>query len=52
MWVRKVEDIKKMEDLVLTGRHQNERFSKTWTRWNMFIFSDEGQNLLGNGSPD
>lgn len=46
-WVRKVEDIKTMEDLILTARHQNELFSRTWTRWNMFIYSEEGQSLLG-----
>lgn len=40
-----------MEDLVLTNRHQNERFTKTWTRWNMFTFSDEGRALLGSGTP-
>lgn len=46
LWLRRVEDIEKMEALILTACHQNEQFTKTWSIWNMFIFSDEGRALL------
>lgn len=47
-WLRKVEEVKKMEDLILTAQHRRETFTKTWDMWNIFIFSDEGQRLLGS----
>lgn len=46
MWIRKVEDIRKMEDLILTARHKNELYTNTWSLWLSFIFSSEGQSLL------
>lgn len=52
MWLNKVEDIRKMEDLVLTARHQNEQYTKTWSMCLMFIFSDEGRTLLEGDALD
>lgn len=46
MWIRKVEDIREMEDLILTARHKSELYSKIWSPWLIFIFSNEGQTLL------
>lgn len=48
MWLRKVEDVRKMEDLILTARNQKELYDKTWTRWMLYIFSDEGHSLLSD----
>lgn len=48
MWLRKVEDVRKMEDLILTARNQKELYDKTWTTWMLYIFSDEGRNLLSD----
>lgn len=48
LWLRKVADVNKMEDLILTARYQRDRYSKTWTLWNLCAFSDEGRALLGN----
>lgn len=46
LWFKKVEEIKKMEDLILTKRHQRERYAKTWSAWDVFVFSDEGRFLF------
>lgn len=46
LWLHRVEEIRRMEDLVLTEQHKQETFKQTWDNWNMFIFSDEGQRLL------
>lgn len=48
MWLCIVEEIKKMEDLVLTAQHKQEKHSKNWLAWNMYIFSDEGKTLLNS----
>lgn len=45
-WLRKVEEVKKMEDLILTAQHKQEAHKKTWDIRNVFIDSDEGQRLL------
>lgn len=45
MWLGKVEEIRKMEDLILTAQHREETFSKTWQLWTMFIYSSAGQSL-------
>lgn len=41
----KVEEIRHMEDLILTAQNRQETFSKTWQLWTMFIYSAEGQAL-------
>lgn len=41
-WLRKVEDVNRMEDLIMTAQDRHETYKKTWTLWNMFIFSDKG----------
>ena len=46
-WLRKVEEMKNIEDLILTAQHNHEKFSQTWSLWNVFIYSDEGVALLG-----
>lgn len=46
MWLRKVKEINKLEDLVLSARHQQERYFKTWSLWNVFMASGEGSTLL------
>lgn len=46
MWLRKVKEINKLEDLVLSARHQQERYSRTWSPWNIFMASEEGSTLL------
>lgn len=45
MWLGKVEEIRKMEDLIHTAQHREEIFSKTWQLWSMFIYSTAGQSL-------
>ena len=40
-----MEDIKAMEDLVLSARQQQEEFKDTWELWNHFIYSSEGVAL-------
>lgn len=45
MWLRKVEDIRQLEDLIHTAQHREEIFSKTWQLWTMFIYSTAGQSL-------
>lgn len=45
--LRKVEEINKVEALVLSARNQQERNYKTWALWNMFICSDKGRTLFG-----
>lgn len=47
-WLRKVEELNKMEDLILTAQHKREKYSDTWTIWNIFIYSEEGVSLLGS----
>lgn len=42
---QKSKEIKHMEDLIHTAQNRQEKFSKTWQQWNMFIYSDEGQAL-------
>lgn len=46
MWLNKVEDGNKLEDLVLTAQNRWERYTKTWFYWNMFIYFDEGKSIL------
>lgn len=48
MWLQKVEDINKMEDLILTAQNRQASYTKTWTLWNMFKYSEEGKALFGN----
>lgn len=48
LWLQKVEEIKKMEDLILTAQNRQETFSKTWQLWKMFINFAEGQALRGS----
>ena len=43
MWVCRVREISRLEDLVLSSRHQQERYSGTWGPWNAFLASDEGK---------
>lgn len=45
LWFRKIEEINKMEDLILTHQNRQERYSKTWQLWNIFKYSEEGQTL-------
>lgn len=45
LWIKKLEEIKKMEDLIHTAQNRHEKFSNTWQLWNMFIYSSEGQAL-------
>lgn len=44
-WLTKIEEIRHMEDLILTAQNRQEVFTKTWQMWTMFIFSNEGQAL-------
>lgn len=46
-WLKKVEDINQMEDLILTSQNRQELYSKTWQLWNIFKYSEEGQALRG-----
>lgn len=39
LWLNWVEEINKMEDLVFTGQHKCEQYSKTWILWNMFPYT-------------
>lgn len=48
MWLCRVEEIKKMEDLILTAQHKQDKHSRNWLSWNIYIFSDEGQTLLNS----
>lgn len=45
-WLNKVEDINTLEDLVLSVHNRQERYSKTWTHWNTFVYSEESEALL------
>lgn len=45
LWLKKIEEINKMEDLILTNQNRQERYSKTWQLWNIFKYSEEGQTL-------
>lgn len=45
-WLKWVEDMNKLEDLVLTAQHNREKYSKTWSPWKIFIHSDEGAAFL------
>lgn len=47
MWLKKVEDINQMEDLVLSSQDRNETYKETWQLWNIFKCSTEGQALRG-----
>lgn len=47
LWLKRVEEIKRMEDLIFTAQHKQEAYKKTWDIWNLYIYSDEGQRLLG-----
>lgn len=46
MWLRRVVEIRRLEDLVLTAQNKQEQHLNTWMHWNIFIYSDEGQNML------
>lgn len=46
LWLRRVEELSRMEDLVLTSRQKRETYTHTWTLWNMFIYSEEGKALI------
>lgn len=46
LWLIRVEEINKTEDLVLMAQHKHERDPKTWTLWNMFVYSDRGGLFL------
>lgn len=41
-WIQRVEDISRLEDLVLSARHQQEKYDKTLAMWKHFILSPEG----------
>lgn len=45
LWLKKVGEIKKMEDLSHTAQNRQEKFSETWQLWNIFIYLAEGQAL-------
>lgn len=44
-WIKKVEEINKMKDLILTAQPKQEKYSKTWRLWNILFFSDKGKAL-------
>lgn len=45
-WLHKVEDIKKLEDPILTAQNKQEKHSKAWRLWNRFLLLDEEVALL------
>lgn len=44
----KVEEINRMEDLILTAQHKRKKYNNTWGLWNLFVFSDEKKGPLWN----
>lgn len=40
---QKIDDINKMEGLILPSQDRQETYSKTWQLWNIFKYSEEGQ---------
>ena len=50
MWLKKVEEINRMENLVLSTRPQQEQYTKTWGQWNIFVLSNEGCSLIKGGN--
>lgn len=46
LWLRKVEDMNRTEDLILTATDRHETYKKTWNLWNLFIHSEEGKSLF------
>lgn len=43
-WLKKVDEISTLEDLILTSQNRGETYSKTWQLWNIFKYS-AGQAL-------
>lgn len=46
MWLRKVEEVNRMEDLVWTARKKREIYLEIWTPWNCYVSSSEGKKKI------
>lgn len=46
MWIGKLEDVRKIEDLVLSSQNKHDKYSKTWFRWFEFKWMAEAQLLF------
>lgn len=47
-WLRKVEELNNMENMVISTQNKDEACSKTWIHWDTFVFSEEGEALFGS----
>lgn len=52
LWLKRVEQLNLMEDLVWTSRQKRGIYLKTWSPWNLFINTEEGKNLIDVSSND
>lgn len=46
MWLKKIADIYKMEDLIATDKGNSEKFLKKWYYWREFFYSEEHARLI------
>ena len=46
MWLNRVENLNRMEDLVWTSRQKRRVYLETWAEWNIFRYSEEGKALM------
>lgn len=45
-WVTRIEEVNRMEDLLLSAQNRKETYLETWGQWNTFKFSEEGSSLF------
>lgn len=48
LWLSRIEEVNKMEDLLLSAHNRHETYSTTWVHWNIFTFSEEGKALFAS----
>lgn len=46
MWLRRVEQVHQMENLVMSTQNRMEAFRKTWYYWHTFLYSETGKSYL------
>ena len=51
MWLRRIDEINRMEDLILTNQDRQKAYTDAWRIWNIFSYSEEGIALRGESTP-
>ena len=45
-WVNRVEEIRRMEELIAISQNRKGKYKKIWDVWGQFIVSEEGKQLI------